>query len=296
MFMDEVGPWPPGRYFPRTRAVKASCGKKTRDSPRFHPILDEPFHRRKLHAITMSKSLWFLLALAAAAHAAPPAFSLPESTGQCLVGIADSWDSSSATLRFYQKSGGKWVADGPAWTARLGREGLAWGRGLHPHPPGATLKKEGDWRAPAGVFTLGGVWGYDAAIRKHAALPYRKVTPRDLWVEDPASADYNRHVILGHDPASPWEKKQQMKQSDPAHALKLFIAHNAPPKVTPGGGSSIFFHIWRSGGAKPSAGCTTMDEAKLRALIARIDPAKRPLYVLLPRAEYDANRSAWKLP
>lgn len=242
------------------------------------------------------KTLLSIIALSAATVSTSPGFALPSEAGQCIVGIADTWDSSRATLRFYEKSGGKWVPDGPEWSARLGREGLAWGRGLHPNPSGAALKREGDWRAPAGVFGLGGVWGYDSSISKHPRMFYRKVTPRDLWVEDPASKDYNRNVIIDRDPATPWEKKQQMKQSDPAHALKLFIAHNAPPKVVPGGGSSIFFHIWRAGGAKPSAGCTTMDEAKLRALIAKIDPTKRPIYVLLPKAEYVAHRDKWKLP
>jgi hypothetical protein len=39
-----------------------------------------------------------------------------------------------------------------------------------------------------------------------------------------------------------------------------------------------------------------MAEANLKSMIARIDPTKRPVYVLLPKAEYDARRAAWKLP
>ncbi len=223
-------------------------------------------------------------------------FELPSRSSQCLVGIAENWNSSSATLRFYQKSGTRWVADGPAWQARLGKSGLVWGLGMHPVPPGANRKKEGDLRSPAGVFAIGGAWGYEAAIRKHPRLYYRQVTSRDLWIEDPASPQYNRNVILDHEPSSPWEKKQQMKQDDPAHALKLFIAHNAPPAVVPHAGSSIFFHIWRAAGARPTAGCTSMEQARLRALIARLDPARHPLYILLPKAEYQNYRAAWKLP
>jgi len=238
--------------------------------------------------------LQFFSAIAALASSA--AFDLPAASSQCIVGIADTWDSSTATLRIYEKSGGRWQQAGPAWQSRLGKKGLVWGSGMHPLPKGATTKKEGDWRSPAGVFAIGGAWGYDAAIHKHPQLYYRQVTARDLWVEDPASEHYNRHLILKHDPSTTWERKQQMKQTDPAHALKLFIAHNAPPKVIPGEGSSIFFHIWRSGGTKPTAGCTTMDEKKLRELIARIDPARKPLYVLLPKAEYEKYRGVWKLP
>jgi L,D-peptidoglycan transpeptidase YkuD (ErfK/YbiS/YcfS/YnhG family) len=223
-------------------------------------------------------------------------FELPAASTQCVVGIADNWNSASASLRLYQKSSGRWVPDGPAWPCRLGRDGLVWGLALHPVPPGGATKQEGDLRSPAGVFRIGGAWGYAPAIQKHPQLFYRKVGTRDLWVEDAASPQYNRHVILDHEPSTPWEKKQQMKQSDPAHALKLFIAHNAPPKPVPGAGSSIFFHIWRGGGSRPTAGCTGMAEVQLRALIARIDPIRQPLYILLPKPEYEALRPAWKLP
>jgi L,D-peptidoglycan transpeptidase YkuD (ErfK/YbiS/YcfS/YnhG family) len=87
-----------------------------------------------------------------------------------------------------------------------------------------------------------------------------------------------------------------MKQDDPAHALKLFISHNAPPKTVPNAGSSIFFHIWRGGGTRPTAGCTTMEEAKLRSLISWVDPTRKPLFILLPKSEYTNLRLAWKLP
>lgn len=227
---------------------------------------------------------------------AAPAFELPARSRQLVLGIAENWDSSRVTLTLHERQGAAWrKTDGP-WPGRLGRDGLVWGLGIHPLPAAAAVKKEGDWRAPAGVFPIGGVWGYEQAIRKHPRLPYRQVTSRDLWVEDPASSSYNRNLVLDHEPATPWEKKQQMKQDDPAHALKLFIAHNPPPKAVPGRGSSIFFHIWRANGSKPTAGCTTLEETRLRGLIAWLDPGKHPLYVLLPRAEYERLKPRWGLP
>ncbi|MEM1084188.1 MAG: L,D-transpeptidase family protein [Verrucomicrobiota bacterium] len=224
------------------------------------------------------------------------AFELPRKSTQCIVGIANSWDSTKVTLTAYEKHRGQWKPVLGPWPGRLGKSGMIWGLGLHPNPPAAKLKREGDWRAPAGVFRIGGAWGYDAAIKKHPKLFYRQITKRDLWVEDSKSEHYNRHLILDHDPASPWEMKQQMRQGDHAHSLKLFIAHNAPPRITPGGGSAIFFHIWRSGGSKPTAGCTTISEERLRQMIAWIDPGKEPVYVLLPKAEYAKYRADWKLP
>lgn len=224
------------------------------------------------------------------------AFELPADCRQCVVGIAADWNSSRVEVRVFERNGDGWSQSAGPWSGRLGKNGLAWGLGLHPLPNSVTTKREGDLRAPAGVFGLGGAFGYAPRIEKVPALPYRQITSRDLWVEDPASPDYNRHVLLDSEPATAWEKKQQMKQGDPAHALKLFIAHNPAPGAVSGAGSSIFFHIWRAAGAKPSAGCTTLSEQNLRSLIAVIDPAKNPVYILLPAETYRRVAREWKLP
>jgi len=240
----------------------------------------------------MIRSIILLIALVSPTFA----FELPSGSSQCLVGVADDWDSSSVVLTLYQKEKGEWKAASEPWKGRLGKKGMAWGLGFHPVPKGGEMKKEGDWKTPAGVFKLGGVWGYERSVKKHPKMYYRQITSRDLWVEDPDSKHYNRHLVLKHEPSSSWEKQQQMRQDDPAHSLKLFIGHNAPPKVVSGAGSSIFFHIWRDGGARPTAGCTVMDRSKLEWMISKIDPIKRPLYVLLPKAEYEKRRKDWKLP
>ena len=161
------------------------------------------------------------------------------------------------------------------------------------------MKKEGDLRSPAGIFELGGVYGTVPAPQKKRSMPYRRITPRDMWVDDPASPLYNQHFVLKHDPVTPWEFKQQMKLNDYAHSLKLFIRHNAADgrqKPVPGAGSSIFFHIWRRDGGSPTAGCTAMSEENLRAMIAWLDPSRHPLYILLPAREYLRLRRAWGLP
>ncbi|MFK7910305.1 MAG: L,D-transpeptidase [Akkermansiaceae bacterium] len=225
---------------------------------------------------------------------------IPRNCSQVVVGVASGWNSSHVTLSIYQKSGRSWKRVGESWKARLGRNGLAWGYGLHPRINSkAPIKREGDGRAPAGIFKLGGAYGYAAAIRRHPKLPYRKITPKDLWIEDRTSPYYNRHLILDHTPKTTWEKKGQMRQNDHAHSLKLYIGHNDSilgGKPVSGRGSAIFFHIWRGGGSKATAGCTTMHETKLKQLIFTIDPTKNPVYVLLPHAEYNQLRNSWRLP
>ncbi len=237
---------------------------------------------------------------------------IPSDTRQLIVGVAPDWDSSHVTLyHFEQKDrivpllrrakNPVWRQVGSPWKGRLGRNGMAWGIGLHRVPEGARWKREGDGRSPAGVFLLGGAWGYDRDVARNYRLPYRQITPRCLWYEDIHSPYYNSYRQISHEPRTTEEKKAQMHQGDYAHSLKLFIAHNAdrearPGKGKPGYGSAIFFHIWRENGARPTAGCTTMSEDRLRELIRQIDPAKNPCFILLPRAEYDRLVTAWGLP
>ena len=243
------------------------------------------------------KRLAFSLFLSSFALPAPAAaFELPSDSKQCLVGIASSWDSSHVTLTMYERGLSGWRQTGSSWKGRLGQNGLVWGKGLHPVPAGVTTKKEGDRRAPAGVFDLGGAWGYAPSIKKSPNLSYVQVTEGCLWYEDPDSPHYNMYRRIDYAPRTGEEKKAQMKQGDHAHSLKLFIAHNAYPNITPGAGSSIFFHIWRNSGGSATFGCTTMSEDNLKRLIATVEPKKRPVYVLLPQAEYEQYRAAWKLP
>jgi L,D-peptidoglycan transpeptidase YkuD (ErfK/YbiS/YcfS/YnhG family) len=85
-----------------------------------------------------------------------------------------------------------------------------------------------------------------------------------------------------------------MRMEDHAHSLKLEIRHNADPPV-PGMGSAIFFHI-RRGPDRSTAGCTTMKQEDLVALIGWLDPQAAPHLVLLPQAEYRELGEQWRLP
>ncbi len=228
---------------------------------------------------------------------------VPADCRQIVIGIAPDINTSQVTLSIHEKTDKNWRPVTEAWRGRLGRNGLAWGLGLHPVNLKGLKKVEGDGRSPAGIFKIGSqdgfAYGYAASVQKFPNLPYKQITTRDLWVEDAQSPYYNRHILLPHEPAATWEKAAQMRQRDYAHSLKLFIAHNLATKqhrAIPNAGSSIFFHIWRDAGNKPTAGCTTMNEAKLKELIAKIDPSKNPIYILLSAADYKTYRASWKLP
>ncbi len=242
---------------------------------------------------TLLTALFFLGAIGQAKAALPP------ETTQAIIGIADGWDSSRAALSLVEKDGGRWRRVLGPVSARLGSKGLVWGLGLHANPRGAVVKKEGDGRSPAGVFALGGVWTTRDDVKLDASIPVVRVCDRDLWVSDLRSPYYNRYVRLDHPAATPWEKKEQMRLNDAAHSIKMLIRHNTDEtrgRPVRGAGSSIFFHIWRQGGAYPTAGCTAMAESDLRAILGRLKASRHPVYILLPNADYVRLRPAWGLP
>jgi len=231
-------------------------------------------------------------------HAVEATAVIPPQTQQLIVGLARDWDDSYVVLQRYELRNNRWQPVGPSVPGRLGRKGLAWGRGLHPPQPGRQ-KEEGDQRSPAGVFRLGGLYG-SLPVEKLKLKPkmtYHRVTPDCLWVEDPHSPYYNQY-LRAKTPGrlTTWEKQQQMKQNDPAHELKLLIHHNTPPNVVPGAGSAIFFHIWRKDGAQAPTGCTVISRQNLIEFSEWLDPDLHPVYVLLPQREYLRLMKIWNLP
>lgn len=212
-----------------------------------------------------------------------------------IVTIADGWDSATGRLLCFDrtKSGWKSAFDQPI-PVLLGRDGLAWGRGLRGQSEEGRHKREGDRRAPAGVFTIGKIYTYDAKLPAGANYPFRTLTEWDAWVDDPNLAQYNRHVVVDPDQVPAWFEKQKMRHGDFAYRWLIEVRHNAdPPK--PGAGSAIFIHT-RRGPARKTAGCTTMSSSDLIRVMRWLRADRQPQYTLLPKAEYRARQKAWGLP
>jgi L,D-peptidoglycan transpeptidase YkuD (ErfK/YbiS/YcfS/YnhG family) len=208
-----------------------------------------------------------------------------------LVGVADGWTARTATLRLWRRDiGGAWTADGPAWPASLGHAGLAWGVGAA--PPGRTgpTKREGDGKAPAGLFDLTAAYGYLATGR--GGLPYQAVDEHWRCVDDEGSKHYNDIVderAVGKD----WSSAEDMRRGDDLYRWVVVVDYNGAD--TPGAGSCVFLHLWRKAG-KVTAGCTAMAAPAMERLLDRLALADRPAYLLLPAAEYDALAAGWGLP
>jgi L,D-peptidoglycan transpeptidase YkuD (ErfK/YbiS/YcfS/YnhG family) len=216
-------------------------------------------------------------------------------TLQLIVASAPDWNTDHGTLRLYEREpGGPWRPVSEPWPVLLGKNGLAWGRGVAGQDEKGLHKQEKDKRAPAGIFKVGQVYGYEAALPPGGDYPYHQVTDADAWVDDPRSPHYNQHVVVDTANLPPWFSRERMRSGDFAYHWLIEIQHNEHPAI-PGEGSAIFFHI-RRGETRPTSGCTSMAEENLLRIIRWLRQAKHPEYVLLPDAEYGRKWKAWGLP
>ncbi len=241
------------------------------------------------------RAIFFLCAIGAFLRPIQSA-SLPADCLQLVVGLTDSWDSSTGTLQLYQRTSpsAPWTAVSSERRILLGKNGLAWGRGVAGQEQSGPQKREGDKRAPAGLFAIGKIYTFDDGLPAGADYPFHPITTADAWIDDVDHPLYNQHVTV--DPSNPpaWFKKQAMKHGDPYHRWLVEIRHNSDPPV-PGAGSAIFFHLQR-GSDRKTAGCTVMAEDTLVPLMRWLRADADPHYVLLPRAEYAQLAGPWQLP
>jgi D-alanyl-D-alanine dipeptidase len=225
----------------------------------------------------------------------PNPFIIPAASMQMVTAIVDDWSSTHATLRMWQRDGASWKPIGEAWPGVIGKTGAAWGDGLHGafvQGRDGPFKHEGDGKSPAGVFDFRAVYGYAATPPPGAHYPYVALDDRFECVDDADSVQYT-HIVDHDHVQKDWKSSEKMRRSDDLYTWVFDIAHN--PRAHAGAGSCIFLHVW-AGPDAPTVGCTAMAEPQLAHLIATLDPVARPVFVLLPRAEYTALAAQWGLP
>ncbi|HEX7318704.1 MAG TPA: L,D-transpeptidase family protein [Pyrinomonadaceae bacterium] len=236
-----------------------------------------------------------LLAVAQSATAKVPA-PLARSR-QLIVVTTRGWDEVPGVLRRFERKGrsGPWARVGADVPVAVGRNGLGWGAGLVDTSAAVgPQKKEGDGKAPSGVFALGTAFGF--APSQEASwlrLPYTPLTPSLECVDDVASSRYNLLVDRAATGDADWNSSERMRSVE-GYRWGLVVRHNAAPPVA-GRGSCIFLHVW-AGAGKGTAGCTAMEESSLTELLRWLDPKKGPLLVQLTESEYARLRGAWRMP
>lgn len=226
--------------------------------------------------------------------------SLKEEIAECrqlIIVTTCGWDAVDGEMTMYERDSinDKWKAVGEKIPIVVGRNGMAWGKGLHGDAIGeGPVKIEGDGRSPAGVFSLSSAFGY--APREQAGdvkLPYVQAVATLECVDDPQSAHYNRIVDRAGVEKPDWKSSERMRRDDDQYRWGVVVGHNAQDE--PGCGSCIFMHIWEAPG-KGTAGCTAMNSSSMESVLRWLDLKKWPVLVQLPQAEFERLREAWGLP
>lgn len=216
---------------------------------------------------------------------------------QCIVVLTDGWTSSSGALSAFERGepATAWKQRGRGFPVVVGKNGLGQGRGIiQLEFNGAPNKKEGDNRAPAGIFRLSSAFGY--APNRSAywmKLAYQMLTKQTEGIDDPDSHYYNKVVDRTKVPQVDWRSSERMRRDDILYKWGMIIDHN--PDAIPGAGSCIFLHIWKNG-STPTTGCTAMSERNLLQLLRWLDPHQRPILIQMPRANYRSIRTKYGLP
>jgi L,D-peptidoglycan transpeptidase YkuD (ErfK/YbiS/YcfS/YnhG family) len=245
----------------------------------------------------LAAALALPMTTACAHHDPAPASRTWQHAQQMVLVVTPDWDANRGTLRTYERVDTQWREVAAPQPVTIGRAGAAWGLGLHASQPAGPIKREGDGRSPAGVFTIGEAFGYAANVT--TALPYAAMQASHYCVDVNGSPLYNRIVdadtVGAAAVAGSTEpmRRDLHADGDQRYRLGFVIDHNLDAR--PMAGSCIFAHLWKSP-ADPTAGCTAMDEATMDELLAWLRPDRHPVFVLLPEAEYARLQGNWQLP
>ena len=217
------------------------------------------------------------------------------STQLVVVVTPDASSVSGSLMTFSLDSKNDWQQQPIKADIVVGRTGIAWGIGLHPKQRGQQ-KREGDGKAPAGVFELGDAFGYLNSL--NTELNYVPMTASDYCIDVVSSPRYNEIVSTNDVPAETIKQSSEPMRRDIHKQENLYkkgiIVHHNPNNIAPNG-SCIFVHIWR-GPERPTAGCTAMTEANMDILLAWLSADNKPLFVTLTHKDYQRLQPKWQLP
>ncbi|MBW5420547.1 L,D-transpeptidase family protein [Streptomyces sp. BG9H] len=215
-------------------------------------------------AVALACAVLFAAActLGAAPEPGPP---LPErmaDTGggsQLITAEARRTGSTTGTLTWWDRRGGRWVEAGSA-PARFGAKGLAEG----------AARRQGTDTTPTGLYGLPYAFGI-APGPDGTAYPYRRVTEESWWCQDNASRSYNRWSEPRAADCRASEAEHLITY-DPQYTHAMVIDFNYARPVR-GRGAGIFLHV---DGPGATAGCVSVPEEAMRAVLRWARPERRP--------------------
>lgn len=193
---------------------------------------------------------------------------------QIILVVAKDFNASRAKLSCYED--GKKVLN--TLDVNIGKHGLGWGIGeiKLKQKKGEPTKKEGDKKAPAGVFKLTSTFGY--AKKESFSLNYTHLTKNLICVDDSNSKDYNKIIQM---PKIKPNSFEQMRRDDGQYELGVVVLHNK--EQVKQAGSCIFLHVEKFKKAS-TAGCTSMSLDEIREINSWLDGSKNPILIQIPKS------------
>ena len=204
-----------------------------------------------------------------------------KNSSQLIVVETPNWNSKFATLKRYERVDGKWQRVGESIDVVIGRNGLGWGLGLHTIPKDAKyIKREGDGRSPAGIFSLKNGFGYGDL---NITYPYEVYNNKYFHCVDDSNSKYYNKIIDSRKVKKDYKSFEYMRLNSIEYKYGVVVNHN--PEAKPMGGSCIFIHIKKDDSG--TSGCTAMSEDKILEILKWLREDKNPLLIQLPKEEME---------
>ncbi|WP_373000640.1 L,D-transpeptidase [Sulfurimonas sp.] len=196
------------------------------------------------------------------------------SAQQIILVVSDDFNTSRAKLSCYEDD--KKVLK--TIDVNIGKNGLGWGLGefKFKQKNSEPLKKEGDKKAPAGIFNLTYTFGYDK--NQSFDLKYLYLSNKLICVDDSDSKDYNKIIEM---PKIKPKSFERMKRDDKQYELGIVVSHNKDQERE--AGSCIFLHVEKSEKAS-TAGCTSMGLNEMKRIVSWLDGSKNPILIQIPHS------------
>lgn len=213
---------------------------------------------------------------------------------QVVVVLTQNWDSVEGELAAFERNDNDtWIRVLPNENIAVvvGTNGIGLGKGSWngSFQKNAMIKVEGDKKAPAGIFNLQAIFGYEeknSFTKPTLKMPYLHSDENLICVDDPNSKFYSQVISQDTIPLGErdWNSWEQMNRDDDLYKYGVLISHNTT-NIQKGAGSCIFMHIWSSS-KEGTLGCTAMDATQLLSIIEWLDITKAPKLLQMTKADY----------
>lgn len=217
---------------------------------------------------------------------------------QLLLVLIDDWGYDQGKLWRFEKNQNNmtpWrLVESPV-KVKIGKKGLAWGRGLHPHKNFfGPIKNESDEHSPAGIFSIGPVLGVKEKKEiTHLKMPYIHITSSTVAVEDSNSPLYNQIVDINH-VSSDWSSDIKLHELSFLKWGAVIEFNNGPTR--PGEGSCIFLCLDNDEFNIQRMTSTCLSEKDLLNILFWLKQSDNPIIVQLTVQDYQKFKSEWELP